>query len=66
MAAISLIIASFLGLFGAVTGWVFYDMSLLAAFGVYMIFSLVMFALTILAMMIRDNDDMAFQDFGAA
>ncbi|MCB1332552.1 MAG: hypothetical protein KDK26_02645 [Roseivivax sp.] len=65
MAVIAMVLGSVLGLFGAVTGWMFYDMSVLASFGFYMIFSIVMFAMTLSLMMVNGNGS-SIDDFGAA
>lgn len=62
MAIIALVFGSFFGFFGALTGWMVWDLSFFAALGVYMGFSLTL--ATIGITMIAMRPDLASDDMG--
>lgn len=57
MATIAVIMGSILGFFGAVLGWLFWDMSVLSAFGFYLATS-ISCAVLAMAMAVSRDDDM--------
>ena len=56
MTAIAMIMGSVLGLLGAVFGWVFLDMSVLAAFGIYLGTSVGAAGMAITSALARNDD----------